>query len=101
MKSRSDVVEGGGWITRTTTDRPRTRFFGFLTVVWLGVSLCASLPFWRGWPTTFGDLEWICGALLLLQGVFGILTFVFFFSEPQRTIREQRQNRDHDVGKLY
>ena len=35
MKSHSSIVEGGGWITRQTVARPRARFFGFLSVIWL------------------------------------------------------------------
>ena len=94
MKSQSDIVEGGGWITRL--GRPRARFFGFLSVVWLLVSICASFPFWDGWPQSFGYSEWLCGVLLALQPVFIVLTIVFLLTEQPRTITEEHPNPDYD-----
>jgi hypothetical protein len=101
MKSSAQIVHGGGWVTRQTVGRPRARFFGFLSVIWLLVSFCASFPFWNGWPETFGDLEWLCGALLLPQPVFVILGVIFLLTEQPRTITEQHPNPDYDIRKLY
>ena len=101
MKSSIQIVEGGGWITRNTVGRPRARFFAFLSVIWLGVSLCASLPFWDGWPDSFGYLEWLCSALLVLQPVFVVLAIVFRLAEQPRSIVERTRNPDYDIEKLY
>ena len=92
---------GGGCITRQTIARPRARFFGFLSVIWLGVSLCASLPFWNGWPESFGYLEWLCGALLAPQPALAGLAIVFLLTEQPRAIVEHHGNADHDIRKLY
>lgn len=56
MKSSSQIVHGGGWLTRHTVGGPRARFFGFLSVLWPVVSIIASFPFWNGWPESFGYL---------------------------------------------
>lgn len=42
MRSQSNIVAGGGWMTRQTMGRPKARFFGFLSVIWLSVFLGAS-----------------------------------------------------------
>jgi hypothetical protein len=101
MKSSIQIVEGGGWITRQNVGRPRARFFGFLSVIWLGVSLCASFPFWDAWPESFGYLEWVCGALLVPQPLFVVLAVVFWLTEQPCTIVEQHRNPDYDIRKLY
>jgi hypothetical protein len=101
MKSTARIIHGGGWLTRQTVGRPRARFFGFLSAIWLLVSLCASHPFWGGWPEAFGYLEWLCGALLMPQAVFVILTVFFWLTEPQRVLTEEHPNPDCDIRKLY
>ena len=101
MRSSIQIVEGGGWITLQTVGRPRARFFGFLSVIWLGASLCASFPFWDGWPESFGYLEWLCGALLVPQPVLVVVAVVFLVAEQPRTIVQQRRNPDYDIRKLY
>lgn len=101
MKSSNQIVEGGGWVTRQTVGRPRARFFGFLSVIWLGVSLCASFPFWDGWPESFGSLEWHCGALLVPQPVLVVVVVVFLVIEQPRTIVQQHRNPDYDIRNLY
>jgi hypothetical protein len=100
MKSRSEIVAGGGWIKNQTTGKPRARFFTFLSVIWLGVSICASFPFWNGWPHSFGYVEWLCGALLVLQPVFALLAVIFFVTERPQIITEQQNNPDCDIQKL-
>ncbi len=101
MNTDSQIVAGGGWVTRQTTGRPRARFFGFLSLIWLGVSVCASFPFLDGWPESFGELEWLCGILLLPQPVFIVLALVFWLTEQPRTGEEQHHNPDYDSSKLY
>jgi hypothetical protein len=100
MKCSAQIVHGGGWLTRQTIGRPRARFFGFLSLVWLAVSICASFPFWDGWPQTFGWMEWLCSVLLIPQPVFVVLAVVFLLTEKPRTIIEQ-PNPDYDIRKLY
>ena len=101
MKSSIQIVEGGGWITRQTVGRPKARFFGFLSIIWFGVSLCASFPFWDGWPESFGYLEWLCGALIVPQPVLIALAVVFLLTEQPRTIVEEHRNPEYDRRKLY
>ena len=101
MKSSAQIVHGGGWVTRPTVGRPRARFFGFLSVIWLLVSFYASFPFLDGWPESFGYLEWLCAALLVPQPVFVILAVIFLLTEQPRTITEQQPNPDYDVRTLY
>jgi len=101
MKSSAQIVDGGGWLTRQAIGRPRARFFGLLSFIWLGVSVGASFPFWDGWPPSFGWLEWLCGALLVPQPVFVVLAVVFLLTERPRTIIKNRPNPDYDIRKLY
>jgi len=35
MKSNIQIAHGGGWVTRQTIGRPKVRFFGVLSVIWL------------------------------------------------------------------
>jgi hypothetical protein len=101
MKSHSHIVEGSGWITRQSIGRPRARFFGFLSLLWLVVSICASFPFWDGWPQSFGWLDWLCSTLLAPLPVLVVLACVFLFTEQPRTIIERRRNPDYDIRKMY
>ena len=101
MKSNEHIVAGGGWIKRQMVGRPRARFFGFLSVIWLGISICASIPFWDGWPQTFTGLDWLCSLVIVPQPVFIVLAVVFWFTEQSRTITEQHRNPDYDIRKLY
>jgi hypothetical protein len=82
MKSPSDIVEGEGWI-------------------WLCVSICASFPFWDGWPHSFGYLEWLCSALLVPQPVFVLLAMTFLLTEQPCRITEEHPDPDPDPRKLY
>lgn len=81
--------------------RPCARFFGFLTLFWLPVSLCSSHPFWEGWPESFGSLEWLGGGALLLQAVFAAAALVFLLTEKSRSFSQTHSNPDYDIRKLY
>lgn len=100
-KSKSQIVYGGGWTTHETVGKPRARFFGFLSLIWLLVSFCVASLFWGGWPETFGYLEWVCGALLVPLPVFITLAGVFLLSEQPRTFRSLQPNPDYDIRKLH
>jgi cytochrome c oxidase subunit IV len=101
MKSASKIVQGGGWLTHETTARPYARFFGFVSLIWLGVSVCASIPFWMDWPKSFGYLEWLCVVLLVLQPLFLILAVFFYLREQPRVITEVLPNPDRNNRNLY
>ncbi|HMP84464.1 MAG TPA: hypothetical protein PKA41_17350 [Verrucomicrobiota bacterium] len=101
MKSSAQIIHGGGWLTRQAIRRPRARFFGFLSLLWMAVSICASSPFWGGWPQAFGWLEWLCSVLILLQPLFVVLAVVFLLTEQPRVIVERHPNPDCDIRKLY
>lgn len=101
MKSSIPIVEGGGWITLQTTSRPRARFFGFVSVIWLPVSACASSVFWDGWPSSWGYLEVLGIALLVVQAALAILAVAFFLTERPRTRIEPQRDPRRDVRKLY
>lgn len=101
MKSNIPIVEGGGWITHQTTTRPRARFFGFVAVIWLAVSLCAASVFLGRGSSSWGYLEFLGIAVLIAQGVLIILTTLFFLLERPRTRIEPQRDPGHDVRKLY
>ena len=101
MKSSAQIVHGGGWLTRETVGRPRARLSGFLSLIWLSVSVVASVPFWEGWPQVFDWLECVCIALMVPQPVFAMLAVVFLLTEQPRPIIEEHPNPDCDDRKLY
>ncbi len=101
MKTNSSFVHGGGWIRREVIGRPKARFFGFLSVVWLLVSVCASIPFWCPWPQRVTDLDWLCVLLIAPHPVFIVLALVFRLTERPRTIVQRRVHPDCDARNLY
>jgi len=101
MKSREQIVHGGGWVRRQTVGRPKARLLTLISVIWLGVSICASIPFWDGFPESFSGLEWLCVLLVLLEPVFIVLAVVFWLREQPRTITHRRPNPDYDMRNLY
>lgn len=101
MKSSTHIVSGGGWIQRETTERPLTRGFGRLSLIWIGVSTGATSVFWEGWPRSFGFVEWLGAALLLAHPVFAALALVFWRTESPRLVMERQPNPDFDLRKLY
>ena len=101
MEFNADIVAGGGWVTRKTTGRPVTRFFTFLSIIWCGVAICASFPFWEGWPGAFSTLDWLCGVLVAMEPIFIVLSIVFGLTEKRRTITQHEQNPGHDIRHLH
>ena len=100
MKSNTQIVHGGGWVTRQAIGRPRARFFGLLALLWLFVALCATYPFWNAWPQSFGYWEWLCVALLIPEPVFAVLAVVFFLTERSHPFVEAHHDPDSDRGSL-
>jgi hypothetical protein len=101
MKSRDQIVHGGGWLVRRTTRKPWARVFTFLSTVWLSVSVCASIPLLDHFPMPWSVLEWLCVLLILPEPVLIMLTVGFWFGEKPRTIVEKRPNPDYDIRNLY
>ena len=98
----SNIVHGGGWIQRQSVGRPKARLFTMLSVVWVAVSLIASIPFWLdSWPPSFSAMELLGILLIIPQLVFIVLAVVFALTEPPRIITEHLPNPDHDLRKLY
>ena len=95
------LVHGGGWFTRQTIGRPKARLFTFLSIIWLCVSIPASMPFWLGLPGPFFAVHWLCTLLLLPHPVFVVLAIIFSLSERPRTITEAVPNPDRDIRNLY
>jgi hypothetical protein len=101
MKPNSPIIHGGGWFTRETVGRPKARFFGFLSVAWLFVSVGASTPFWLSWPQRFTGWDWLCVLLIALQPVFIVLAIVFRFMERPISTVERCRDPEYDVHNLY
>jgi hypothetical protein len=101
MKSSTQIIAGGGWMTRQMVGKPRARFFGFLSVIWLAVTIGASFPFWDGWPDSFGSGERLCSVLLVLHLVFIVLALVFLLTERPRRFAEHLPNSPRDLRKMY
>jgi hypothetical protein len=101
MNPNAHIVEGGGWITRQTVGKSRTRFFGFLTIIWFLISICTSFPFWDGWPQSFTGLDWLCTLLIVPQPVFIVPAIVFWFTEQPQAITKQHPNPDCNLRKLH
>lgn len=101
LKTTVSIAANGGWVTRRVASRPRTRFFGFLSVVWLFAAIPASLSLWDGWPQSFDQLKWLCAVLLLLQPLWIVLAVVFWLTEKPRLISKLQPNPNYDPRKLY
>jgi hypothetical protein len=101
MKSNTPIVEGGGWIVRHTVGRPKARFFSFLSIAWLLVSILATVPFQGDFSHIWEPLEWLCGILIGLQAVWGVLAVGFLLFEKPRAITVRHQNPNVDLRNLY
>jgi hypothetical protein len=101
MKSKADIVQGGGWVTHETLGRPKARFFTFLSVVGGAVSLCAGMLVWAGLPELAFFGRWTCIFLIALELSSIVLAVVFRFIEKPRPLVEHLPNPDHDARKLY
>lgn len=101
MESYPDNFETGSWTVREVVRRPRTRFFALLSCLWLFVSIGASFPFWHGWPESFSETEWVCAVIIGFEVVFVMVAVAFWFTEPPRTIRQQRRILEYAIGKHH
>jgi hypothetical protein len=102
MKSRNQIVDGGGWVKSQSGGKPKTRLFAVLSVIWLGVCVSASAPFWLDdWPPSFSKAEWLCLLLMLPEPIFIVMAVKFALTEKPRNITTIIPNPDYDIRKLY
>jgi hypothetical protein len=82
------IVYGGGWSKRQIVGRPKARFFAFLSIMWLFVSVIASMAIWPLdrplLPLGFAP-TWLCSTLVILQAVFVLLAVgLRIFEKPRK-----------------
>lgn len=82
------IIHGGGWTAREIVGRPKTRFCGFLSVIWLFVFLPALILLWALWssPVSPDWATWLCVILLIPEPLFLLFAFFFRLFEKPRTI---------------
>ena len=97
----NQIVEGGGWTKCHVIGKPKAQWFGLLSLLWLGVSICALSPFADGWPYDFSYLEWLCLTLLVPQPILIGLAIFFLLSEKPRSSVNWRRNPNRDPRNLY
>ena len=89
-------------MTRQEIGKPKTRLFVLLSVIWLGVSLVNSIPFWLDdWPPSFSGVEWFSILLMVPLPAFVLSAIVCALTEVPRQITVEHRNPDHDIRKLY
>lgn len=99
MQPKTQIVHGGGWVKRQFVGKPKALLLTFVSVIWLAISFCASIPLWAGGP--FSGLQWLCASLIGLEPVFIVATIAFWIGEPTRTVTKWRPNSDYKVRRLY
>jgi hypothetical protein len=93
MAMTSQKVSDTGWVEKLVLVRPKTRLFALLSLLWLGVVLVASLPFWTAdWRGAlsgkFSDVNWLCVLLVIPEVLLVGLALKYRFTEkPVETIR--------------
>jgi hypothetical protein len=78
------IIHSGGWSVCATTVRPKMDCCLGLSILWIGVSFLASMPFWDGWPDTFGAVQWLGLLLLVPHPVLLGASVYFFFTDPPK-----------------
>ena len=101
MNLKADFVHGGGWVTHETVGRPKARFFLFLSVVWLVVSVSAGILVYSGSVELFPFHRWACIFLVALQVLFILLAVIFAFTEKPRIFVQRLPNPESDAHNLY
>jgi hypothetical protein len=101
LKTPSHFIEGGGWVAVACIGKKRARLFAFLAAAWTPVSAAATLPFYEGWPTSFGTLEWSCATLLAIHAVLVTFAITYWLREQSSPIISMRRDPEHDPWKLY
>ena len=81
--------------------RLRARTFGFVSVIWVGVSVFAAVPLFGERPEVFGAAEWLCVSAMLPLPIFVSIAVAFLLTEKPRIVSEERPNPDFDIRKLY
>ncbi|MDB6123603.1 MAG: hypothetical protein JWQ71_2596 [Pedosphaera sp.] len=88
MSFKSRIVAGGGYSVRQFSGRPTFRLFCFVSLLWLPVAVCASLPLWNSANEEFTELRRLCWWLVSAESVFIALALLFRFKERRRTVVE-------------
>ena len=88
MSSKSQIVAGGGYSVHKFTGRPRFRLFCFIALLWLPVTLLASLALRAGIGEEFVKLRWLCWLLVAAEPVLIALALFFRFTEQPRRVVE-------------
>jgi hypothetical protein len=101
METNAKIVEGGGWLVTQTVGRPKLRFFLWLSLVWLLVSLGASVSFGDAWPRTWSGWDWLVLLCIVPEPVLVALALWFLFTEQPRVVAELEPNPDYDPRNLY
>jgi hypothetical protein len=99
MKSNTRIVHGGGWVKRRFIGKPKALIFTYISVVWLVIAICASIPLWFEGP--FSRLVWLSICLIALEPVFVVAALVFWLIEPPRPVTYCRSNPDYDERNFY
>jgi hypothetical protein len=100
MKHDSQFVNGGGWVVREVTGRPKLRRFGFLSLAWFPVAFVAVIPLLNN-TTGFSWVDWTYAMVVVPEPVFLTLAAICWFTETPRKYTEQVPNADHDPYGLY
>lgn len=101
MQPKAGFVDGGGWVTRQTFGRPKTRFFVLLSVAWSVVCVLGGALVWNDWAHLPAFHRWACVLVLAIAPLLLILSIAFRLTEKPRTWIEHRTNPDYDVHNLY
>ncbi len=98
MTSKANFIHGGGWITRQTTSRPKTKFFASLAVLGLGLSLCIAIAA-EGLGVFSSPRSWV--VLLVLESAFVAPAVFFSLTEEPITRVEEIPDPEYDEHNLY
>jgi hypothetical protein len=97
MRSHDHIVAGGGWKSKSARWE---RFFAILSLLWLSVSIVASVALYQaGWPPPFSGSQLLCILLILPEPVFIALAVRFALAEWSED--SAKLPPPYDARKLY
>ena len=86
--SKSQIAAGGGYSVHTFTGRPRFRLYCFIALLWLPVTLLASIALVAGLSEESVKSRWLCWLLVVVEPVLLALALFFRFTEQPRKVIE-------------
>jgi len=94
-------VQTASLVEKRISTRPKARLFGLLALIWFGILIVCSIPFWGpDWRTNltgkFADAIWLFILLVLPGPVFAALALNFFFTETPVRITELHPNPNYN-----